>query len=537
LFEQWFYARKPLARLAAAPPPPRIVRPTTATLDGLRFTFSVVDSRLVAGYHIYRAKVDYSAVAERIAFLPQPPHIEKTVLGNLDFDDTVPPEQDFFYWVASVNGAGQESARVDARGESRPSVVGGPDPFPGPGDIQSCNPMPRCDPGSIIGGYTNSLAENYFVPFGNGNSATPLGTVYKNPIACFLRNLTAYCRATVAENELISLNFVREHRGPVGDNTVQTDLEVGVRSGEPAGSYLGTGAWSRLQKTGHIQVKRAAEGTNTTLFSGWSMEVVPDQSGTSFLGAGSFATITASTTIFFSPYTGGTGGSTVEGRRVASVPYSGSVHTLFIQTSSAQPATGSLVITIRKNGAGTVLTKTIAAGLAAGYFHVLTSFGVVDGDQIVIEITNNATTASAGINTIGFCLTASNGTSVLLGGSIHGAAPSATSFFKIYQGGQEATENIAAFPMPRAGVISNFSCLVPVGFEGNNKDTFLRLRKNGSTVLTITVGEAVNGRFFSGGSVPFVRGDWFTVLNDELDHVEGPPRNAAEIATWSAKID
>ena len=76
----------------------------------------------------------------------------------------------------------------------------------------------------------------------------------------------------------------------------------------------------------------------------------------------------------------------------------GTISSLYITTSTAQPASGSMVCTVRKNGANTAVTLTIAASAAAGTFSDTTnSFTFVAGDLISIGFNNSATVSSAAI--------------------------------------------------------------------------------------------------------------------------------------------
>jgi hypothetical protein len=76
----------------------------------------------------------------------------------------------------------------------------------------------------------------------------------------------------------------------------------------------------------------------------------------------------------------------------------GTLTRLYVMTSTAQPATGSLVCTVRKNSVDQALTITIAAGSAAGVFSdLVNSVSVVVGDQMGMKFVNNATGTSAGI--------------------------------------------------------------------------------------------------------------------------------------------
>ena len=76
----------------------------------------------------------------------------------------------------------------------------------------------------------------------------------------------------------------------------------------------------------------------------------------------------------------------------------GTLSRLYIMTNTAQPATGSLICTLRRNSVDQSMTITIAAGSAAGVFtDLVNSISVVAGDQIGMKFQNNATTLSAAI--------------------------------------------------------------------------------------------------------------------------------------------
>lgn len=77
---------------------------------------------------------------------------------------------------------------------------------------------------------------------------------------------------------------------------------------------------------------------------------------------------------------------------------SGEFNGIYLETNGTQPASGSLVVTLRKNAANTALTFTIAAGSGAGiYSDIVNTVTYVDGDQVNFSLVNNATAASAAI--------------------------------------------------------------------------------------------------------------------------------------------
>ncbi len=82
------------------------------------------------------------------------------------------------------------------------------------------------------------------------------------------------------------------------------------------------------------------------------------------------------------------------------VPSSCSARDLYIRTFNTQPATGSLVFTLRVNGVDTSVVTTISAnGAAGGYFSSAVKDGIVRGNVIGLKVQNNASSASAAINT------------------------------------------------------------------------------------------------------------------------------------------
>lgn len=91
-----------------------------------------------------------------------------------------------------------------------------------------------------------------------------------------------------------------------------------------------------------------------------------------------------------------------EANRQAVIPDAGTIKTLRLVTTTAQPGTGSLVITVRKNGVDTAITLTVAAGAAAGAFaDAVNTVAFAAGDLLSFKYVNNAATAGASMQTIG----------------------------------------------------------------------------------------------------------------------------------------
>jgi hypothetical protein len=81
--------------------------------------------------------------------------------------------------------------------------------------------------------------------------------------------------------------------------------------------------------------------------------------------------------------------NTTESARQMIVPVAGTLKRLYIKTSSAQPGGGALTLTLRKNGADTVVVVTIAASGAAGtYSNTADTVAVAAGDLVSIKAVN-----------------------------------------------------------------------------------------------------------------------------------------------------
>ena len=85
--------------------------------------------------------------------------------------------------------------------------------------------------------------------------------------------------------------------------------------------------------------------------------------------------------------------------RTTIIPVAGTLKNWAINVGN-QPATGSLVFTLRVNAATTAMTITIAAGsLSNKYYNTTTSVSVVQGDLVSFQAQNNASTSTGAIVT------------------------------------------------------------------------------------------------------------------------------------------
>lgn len=112
---------------------------------------------------------------------------------------------------------------------------------------------------------------------------------------------------------------------------------------------------------------------------------------------GGAAQVTASTTAY-APINGTTNYNATENNRQILISRTCLVSDLVITTTVTQPASGSLVFTLRKNGADTGITITLAAGQVAGTFTDSThSVTFNKNDLMSLKAVNNATASSAAL--------------------------------------------------------------------------------------------------------------------------------------------
>lgn len=119
------------------------------------------------------------------------------------------------------------------------------------------------------------------------------------------------------------------------------------------------------------------------------------------MGHGGGATVGAGATTFVSLFNSGLN-ATESGLQIP-VPYAGYAGThngMRVELLTAQPASGSLVFTLRKNGVDTALTFTLAASTGAGIYGQANTVTFAAGDKLSVKIVNNASGASAQIGSV-----------------------------------------------------------------------------------------------------------------------------------------
>lgn len=110
------------------------------------------------------------------------------------------------------------------------------------------------------------------------------------------------------------------------------------------------------------------------------------------LNGGIYVSLGAATTSF--TLVDGLSSASTENLRQNIMPNAGTFSNASIY-SEGQPATGSFVVTLRKNGADTAIVITIAAGSGAGkYYDNTNTVTFVQGDLISWRLANNASSAA-----------------------------------------------------------------------------------------------------------------------------------------------
>jgi len=146
----------------------------------------------------------------------------------------------------------------------------------------------------------------------------------------------------------------------------------------------------RINSDNSVTARTAAEMVSDLGLGTGSVSILGQSQNVNSVGA--------SQTVFGSLFSGAVTFAASDAVRRTPMITSGVMTRLYVTTNSAQPASGSLVCTLRKNSVDQALTITIAAGSAAGVFtDLVNSVSVAVGDQMGMKYQNNATAVSSTI--------------------------------------------------------------------------------------------------------------------------------------------
>jgi hypothetical protein len=213
--------------------------------------------------------------------------------------------------------------------------------------------------------------------------------------------ITGAATTVTTSNLTANRAVISNASGKIATNAV-TDTELGYLSGVTSAIQTQLGAKQNTLTLTNTGTSGAATLVGSTLN-------VPQYagagSGTSFqTGTFAGATVGASSTVY-GTLTGGSFSGT-ENARITLIPQACTLSRLYFATSTAQPASGSLVITLRKNNADTALTLTVAAGSAANFFNDTTNaVSYTAGQYASVKFQNNATGTSAQANAVALMVT------------------------------------------------------------------------------------------------------------------------------------
>ncbi len=209
-------------------------------------------------------------------------------------------------------------------------------------------------------------------------------------------NVVLATSPTIVTPTIASLtNAQHTHQNAAGGGTLDAAaIAAGAlalaRGGTNADLSASGGATLFLAQDGaHVVSARAIAAADLSSLTTKQMLYVPRA------GAG----IGLSTTIYQSP--GSTSLFSTESLSNTKMPFACTLKNLYLRTTGTQPASGSLVITLRVNNGASTLTLTVAAGATAGEFQDTThSVAIAAGDEIDIQFVNNATATGATMNVL-----------------------------------------------------------------------------------------------------------------------------------------
>ena len=176
------------------------------------------------------------------------------------------------------------------------------------------------------------------------------------------------------------------------------DLHIAIPQAGTAGTYANTEYSRRVYRGDQVSWTFNNGNVVAGTMGGVSAEFVCDTPYSLMPDAKAFGTIAASTTSYDALM--GATRSTTEADCGFPLPIAGTLKRMLVHMIAAQDASGSIVVTIRKNAADTALTKTIVNGDGTGPFYNVNDVSVAKGDVLTVKMANNATNPSGSIGLV-----------------------------------------------------------------------------------------------------------------------------------------
>jgi hypothetical protein len=192
-----------------------------------------------------------------------------------------------------------------------------------------------------------------------------------------------------------------------GTTTPVITLNVPTASASNRG-VLSTVDWSKFNGKQDAITLTTTGTTGPATFSGSTLNIpqyAGSGTGTSILQTVLGGGALTSGQVVFGNFTNITGSATEATRRLP-MPNACTLSKFYFLMSTNQPASGSLVLTIRNNGADTSLVITVAAGSVGGtYSNTSNTATFAAGDLMSIRFNNNATANSGGLGAFSCLMT------------------------------------------------------------------------------------------------------------------------------------
>ena len=411
------------------------------------------------------------------------------------------------------------------------------------------NPTPDLSfgTGAIIGGVISTSLGTGNKSFYGSTSAAPPGLLTKAgilPYAAFAGkvhvNLEAIESAGALSHIGLDKNGMYGSIGtPEGFNTF--DLLA-------AGAYGDLISYLRYVAGDDLRLHTLKIGTVTSSYSSWSAELL-GYNNEGILGATLNAvTVSAGATTYIPIY--GHSTTTQESSKFV-IPLACTISRLWIKTSTNQPGTGALTVTIEKNGVATAVTKVIPLSSVAGiYADLVNSVAFSVGDTINFLLSNAAGTTSAAIDCIMFQYIPTSGSGRIIGGTHPGSIARnagnisySMPFSRFADQDTIRAETTKRSIFPRAGTISNLWTYVDIGTPGNAASTMeLQLMVNGvnsfPTLTFVAPVGPVGGAKGAGVDGVTVTGTRNVVAGDVFDmRFEVLIATPGIFTSWSAVIE